>query len=80
MKLLCEAALAVARDVVSANRPLHDELSAELRREERVEGAPLQRWLERTQVPPSLKSFVLHGDTPAAARATLAAVGLAPAS
>ncbi len=42
MKLLCEAALAVARDVVAANRQLHDALSAELTREERVEGAVLQ--------------------------------------
>lgn len=32
----------MARDVVTANRPLHDALSAELRQEERVEGAALQ--------------------------------------
>lgn len=42
VKLLCEAALAVARDVVAANRQLHDAVSAELTREERVEGAVLQ--------------------------------------
>jgi hypothetical protein len=42
VKLMCEAALAVARDVVAANAPLHEGLSAELRREERVEGAALQ--------------------------------------
>lgn len=42
---MCEAALAVARDVVAANAALHEGLSAELRREERVEGAALQvRW------------------------------------
>lgn len=42
VKLLLEAALAVARDCVTTNRPLHDALSAELRQEERVEGAALQ--------------------------------------
>lgn len=42
VKLLLEAALAVARDCVTANRPLHDALSGELRQEERVEGAALQ--------------------------------------
>ncbi|PRW51101.1 ATP-dependent zinc metalloprotease FTSH chloroplastic isoform A [Chlorella sorokiniana] len=47
VKLMLEAALAVARDCVTANRPLHDALSAELRQEEKVEGAALQqqqRW------------------------------------
>ena len=42
MKLLCEGALAVARDVVSANLRRHTDLSAQLRQEERVEGAALQ--------------------------------------
>ncbi|KAL4443397.1 hypothetical protein ABPG75_011134 [Micractinium tetrahymenae] len=76
VKLLCEAALAVARDVVAANRQLHDSLSAELTREERVEGVALQEWLERVEVPQSLKNFVLNGTTPEAARSSLAAVGL----
>ncbi|KAL4429196.1 hypothetical protein ABPG77_010175 [Micractinium sp. CCAP 211/92] len=76
VKLLCEAALAVARDVVAANRQLHDALSAELTREERVEGAVLQEWLERVEVPQSLKRFVLSGEAPEAARGSLAAVGL----
>ena len=42
VKLLCEGALAVARDVVSANLRRHTDLSAQLRQEERVEGAALQ--------------------------------------
>ena len=42
VKLLCEGALAVARDVVSANLRRHTDLSAHLRQEERVEGAALQ--------------------------------------
>ncbi len=42
VKLMLEAALAVARDCVTSNRPLHDALSAELRQEEKVEGAALQ--------------------------------------
>lgn len=42
VKLMLEAALAVARDCVTTNRPLHDALSAELRQEEKVEGAALQ--------------------------------------
>lgn len=78
VKLLCEAALAVARDVVVANRPLHTALSAELRAEEKVEGAALQSWLEKTEVPQSLRDFVLHGAAPAAARDRLSALGLSP--
>lgn len=42
MKLLCEGALMVARDVVSSNHRLHDSLSTELHQEERVEGSALQ--------------------------------------
>ena len=42
---MLESALAVARDVVTANRKLHDNLSAALTADERVEGAALQvRW------------------------------------
>lgn len=39
---LCEGALAAAREVVAANRALHGDLSGELEREEKLEGAPLQ--------------------------------------
>ncbi|KAI7837481.1 hypothetical protein COHA_008673 [Chlorella ohadii] len=77
VKLMLEAALAVARDCVTSNRPLHDALSAELRQEEKVEGAALQEWLHKTEVPASLRAFVLHGEVPASARERLAAVGLA---
>ncbi|KAI3426962.1 hypothetical protein D9Q98_006906 [Chlorella vulgaris] len=73
VKLLCEAALAVARDVVSANHRLHDGLSAELVREERVDGSGLQEWLSDVAVPQSLKDFLLLGTTPAEARAAAAA-------
>lgn len=36
-----------------------------------------QEWLVKTQVPPSLRTFVLHGEVPPQARERLAAVGLA---
>lgn len=39
---LCEGALWVAREVVAANRTLHERLSAELEREEKLEGPALQ--------------------------------------
>lgn len=42
MRGLCEGALWVAREVVSANRALHERLSAELEREEKLEGPALQ--------------------------------------
>ncbi|PSC75856.1 ATP-dependent zinc metalloprotease FTSH 9, chloroplastic [Micractinium conductrix] len=79
VKLMLESALAVARDVVTANRKLHDNLSAALTADERVEGAALQEWLSQVEVPASLKAFVLQGTAPGAARATLAAVGLTSA-
>ena len=37
----------------------------------------LQEFLHKTEVPPSLRAFVLHGEVPATARERLAAVGLA---
>ncbi len=37
----------------------------------------LQEWLHKTEVPASLRAFVLHGEVPASARERLAAVGLA---
>lgn len=36
----------------------------------------LQEWLERVEVPQSLKQFVLAGEAPEEARSKLAAVGL----
>lgn len=33
----------------------------------------------KTEVPPSLRAFILHGEAPASAVARLAAVGLSPA-
>ncbi len=38
--------------------------------------SPPQEWLERVEVPQSLKRFVLSGEAPEAARGSLAAVGL----
>ena len=42
VRALCEGALAAARDVVAANRRLHEALSARLTADERLEGAALQ--------------------------------------
>ena len=42
-----EAALAVAKDIVAANRQTHDGLSAELEEKERLEGQALRRWLSQ---------------------------------
>ena len=67
VKALCEAALAVARDVVASTARLHEALSAALQREERLEGAALQDRLAATEVPQSLRAFVLQGTRPAAA-------------
>jgi hypothetical protein len=46
-KRLVEAALAVAKDIVAANRQTHDGLSAELEEKERLEGQALRRWLSQ---------------------------------
>ena len=41
VRLMCEGALAVAREVVAANAALHEGLSAQLQAEERLEGEAL---------------------------------------
>ncbi|KAL4529341.1 hypothetical protein Ndes2526A_g04135 [Nannochloris sp. 'desiccata'] len=59
VRSLCESALAAARDVIESNRDLHARISRELEREERLDGVALREVLEKTQVPPSLRKFVL---------------------
>jgi cell division protease FtsH len=59
VRSLCESALAAARDVIVLNKDLHARISGELEREERLDGAALREVLEKTQVPQSLRKFVL---------------------
>ena len=62
VRSMCESALAAARDVVELNRELHAKISGILEKEERLEGSALKEILEGTQVPASLKAFVLRGE------------------
>ena len=61
---LVEGALTCAMDVIATNRPQHDGLSAELLKDERVEGEPLAAWFGGVRVPDSLREFVLEGRLP----------------
>lgn len=61
VRVLCDAALAAARDVVRLNRDLHSRLAAQLEAEERLGGAALAAALADTRVPDSLRAFVLRG-------------------
>ena len=47
---LLQGALQAARDVVETNRQLHEEISALLSREEKIEGEELQRLLGAIKV------------------------------
>ncbi|CAK0786015.1 hypothetical protein CVIRNUC_009228 [Coccomyxa viridis] len=65
---LVEAALAVAKDIVLANKQTHDGLSRELEEKERLEGPDLRAWLSKVNPTSSLRHFVLQGVLPAMAR------------
>ena len=62
-----EAALAVAKDIVLANKQTHDGLSRELEEKERLEGPDLRAWLSKVNPTSSLRHFVLQGILPAMA-------------
>ena len=64
-KKLVQAALAVAKDIVLANKQTHDGLSRELEQRERLEGPVLREWLSKVNPTPSLRHFVLQGVLPA---------------
>lgn len=61
VRALCETALAAARDTIELNRDLHASLSSALEREERLDGPAVREALGGTQVPASLRAFVLRG-------------------
>lgn len=65
-KKLVEAALAVAKDTVMANKRTHDSLSTALEERERLDGPALAQWLSQVIAPNSLRHFVLQGIAPAA--------------
>lgn len=50
MKALLAGAMAAAVCVISANKGIHEGLSALLTKHERVEGEALDRWLEHVVV------------------------------
>ncbi|CAL5228503.1 g11652 [Coccomyxa viridis] len=64
-KKLVEAALAVAKDIVLANKQTHAGLSRELEDKERLEGQALRHWLSQVNPTSSLRHFVLQGIMPA---------------
>ena len=64
VRLLIDAALAVAMDVIRQNRNIHEGLSLVLEKEERLEGEDLQNWLSHIVIPSSLQQFVLDGTPP----------------
>lgn len=66
-KKLVEAALAVAKDIVLANKQTHAGLSRELEEKERLEGQALRHWLSKVNPTSSLRHFVLQGVMPAMA-------------
>ena len=72
VRLLLEAALAVACDVVSSNLAMHAALSATLEAEEKLEAAPLAALLAGAAPPDSLRGFVLRGEVPPAVRQRVA--------
>ena len=69
-KKLVEAALAVAKDIVLANKQTHASLSRELEDKERLEGQALRHWLSQVTPTSSLRHFVLQGIMPAMAAAS----------
>eukprot|EP00887_Chlorella_sp_A99_P001199 scaffold14.g1199.t1 len=77
VRLLCEGALAVAREVVASNARVHEGMSTQLQAEERLDGPALQAWLEQAVVPDALKAFVLRGEVPRAAAARVDGGGAA---
>jgi len=64
-KKLVIAALAVAKDIVLANKQTHDGLSRDLEQKERLEGQALRDWLSKVNPTDSLRHFVLQGVPPA---------------
>eukprot|EP00210_Caulerpa_lentillifera_P008342 g7956.t1 len=64
VKTMIDAALAVALDVITENRNIHEGLSLALEKEERLEGEALQNWLSHIVIPSSLQQFVLDGILP----------------
>lgn len=58
---LCGAALSVAKEVISTNRRLHEELSEALEAEERLEGENLKGLLREVVVPRKMKEFIMTG-------------------
>ena len=64
VKILIDAALTVAQDVIHQNRNIHEGLSIALEKEERLEGEDLQNWLSHIVIPTSLRQFVLDGTPP----------------
>lgn len=51
-----------AREVIEANRTLHEQLSVKLATEEKIEGSELNAMLEKVAVPESVRTF-LAGNT-----------------
>lgn len=64
VKVLIDAALSAALDVITENRNIHEGLSLALENEERLEGEALQNWLSHIVIPSSLQQFVLEGTLP----------------
>lgn len=61
VKSLLDTALAVSKEVITANRRVHDSLSEILENNERIDKAELQPWLAQVTVPASLRQYVLKG-------------------
>ena len=57
---LVQQALAVAKSVVTANIKLHQSISRQLEKEERMEGQALQDLIQQAEVPEDLRKFVLE--------------------
>lgn len=66
VKALVAGAMAAAVCVISANKGIHEGLSALLTKQERVEGEALDRWLQHVVVPDLLRDFVVKGALPSA--------------
>lgn len=64
VKCMLEGALTAAADVVTSNRNVHEGLSNNLEKEERVGGDDLRTWLSHIEIPSSLTEFVLNGTLP----------------
>ncbi len=61
VQALVQQALSVAKSVILANKSWHSKMSSELESAERLDGEPLQRWLEKVVVPGDLRDFVQKG-------------------